>query len=132
MNNTPTVSYAQIIQKISFPTKEQAIIIDSVDGVTIHDYTVAIGRLIGPNNIRFASRISQGRVCLYLSSKEIADKLTDDHSHFPGLFPHSKLSQTIVYQPGRHKQGSTVFVLFLRRHSLLDLFIHGETDVLPV
>lgn len=100
MNNTPTVSYAQIIQKISFPTKEQAIIIDSVDGVTIHDYTVAIGRLIGPNNIRFASRISQGRVCLYLSSKEIADKLTDDHSKII-IGPHSLTIRPLITKAKR-------------------------------
>lgn len=78
--NKSKVSYAQVTQRFSFPTKEQAIIIDSVEGVTIQEYTDAVVNLVGPNNIRFVSKISQGRVCFYLGSKEIADKLTESNN----------------------------------------------------
>lgn len=71
------VSYAQMAQQIHFPRKEQAIVTDAIDGLQIKDYVVAIGRLVGPENIRFASRISQGRVCLYLSTQDLARRIVD-------------------------------------------------------
>ena len=77
-NTQNRVSYARITQQMQFPTREQAIVLDAVDGLSVHQYTVAIGKLIDPKNIRFVSRISHGRVCLYLSSKELVDKLTDN------------------------------------------------------
>lgn len=76
----PSVSYAQMAQKVQFPTKDQAIILDTVEGITIHEYTLVTARLTDPSNIRFASLISQGQVCLYLSSKEIANKLAESHT----------------------------------------------------
>ena len=64
-------------QQIQFPKKEQAIVTDAIEGLQIKDYVVSIGKLIGPENIRFASRISQSRVCLYLSTQEIVNKVTE-------------------------------------------------------
>lgn len=75
---TSSVSYARILQQEHFPTKEQAIILDAISGFTIHDYTLAVAKLIEPKDIRYVSRISHSRICLYLSSKEVADKLTDN------------------------------------------------------
>ena len=74
-----TSSYAQIAQQTQFPTREQAIVLDSVEGISIQEYTVAIGKITDPKNIRFVSRISHGRVCLYLNSKENANKLTESN-----------------------------------------------------
>ena len=67
-------SYATVTQQ---PTKEQAILLDSIEGITIQDYAVSIGNIIGPSNIKFISRISNGRICLYLSSKQVADNLVN-------------------------------------------------------
>ena len=78
--NSPTVSYAKMVQQVQYPTKEQAIILDSIEGLSVQDYTIAIGNLVQPSNIRYVSRISHGRVCIYLSSKELADKVTDNHT----------------------------------------------------
>lgn len=72
----PTTSYAKMVQQVQLPTKDQAIVLDSMEGLTVQDYTVAIGNIVQPNNVRYISRISHGRVCVYLSTKEIADKLT--------------------------------------------------------
>lgn len=81
VNNKKPLSYATAAQQNLFPTKEQAIILDSIEGVPIKDYVSAIGGLIGPNNIRFVSRISNNRVCMYLASKEIADTLIEANSN---------------------------------------------------
>lgn len=68
-------TYATAVQQEKCPTKEQAIVLDSIDDLTIEDYCVEIGKFVLPINIKFVSRISQKRVCLYLSTVELADKL---------------------------------------------------------
>lgn len=75
-NVQKVISYATVIQKEQFPTKDQAVILDSIDGIQLKEYTQALGKLINPTNIRFVSRISKNRVCMYLANKDIADKLT--------------------------------------------------------
>ena len=74
---TPTqrsfrMTYANTVQ---VNTKEQAIVLDSIEGLTVEDYAVAIGNIVEPINVRYISRISRGRICLYLSSKTIAENL---------------------------------------------------------
>ena len=71
--NSPKVLYSHAVE---FPKKEQAIVTDAVEGLQIKDYVLAVGKLIGPQNIKFASRISQDRVCIYLSSQDLAGKIT--------------------------------------------------------
>lgn len=80
MTNATSGSYARALQQEQCPTKEQAIILDSIEGLTVREYALAIGSIVDPRNIRFVSRTSHGRVCLYLSSKEIADNLTDNNT----------------------------------------------------
>lgn len=72
-----TSLYSQAAQQMAFPTREQAIVLDSVDGVSVQDYVKQISKIVDPINIRFVSRISNSRVCLYLNSKQIVDKLTE-------------------------------------------------------
>ena len=72
-------SYARAVQKEVCPTRNQAIIIDSIDGLTIRDYALAIGGIIGPSNMLSISRISQNRICIYLVSEEKADELVKTH-----------------------------------------------------
>lgn len=71
--STAKLSYAASMQ--SFPTKEQAIVIESHDGITIKEYVIAIGKLTNPSNIRYVSRISNGRICIFLSSKKCVEDL---------------------------------------------------------
>ena len=70
-------TYAQIAQSHQFPTKEQAIVMNALNGIPIKSYIMEIGKITDPANIRFASRIFQGRVCFYLDSKATADSLID-------------------------------------------------------
>jgi len=41
-------SFSNILSSPKNPTKEDAIILDSIDGLSIHSYTVAIGQIIEP------------------------------------------------------------------------------------
>lgn len=76
---TPQHSYSTTAQSDKFPKRDQAIIVDTKDGISLTDYITSIGSIVSPQNIIFASKISQGRVSIFLSSKEIAEKLVYDH-----------------------------------------------------
>lgn len=93
MNNPPSAStnssqqlirtYAGITRTqpiTSFPKREQAILINVVENLTLPDYIVAIGNIVQPCNVKFASRISNNRVCIYLSSVELVDNVIENHS----------------------------------------------------
>lgn len=71
------ISYAKAVQQVQYPTKEQAIIVDSVEGFSVQDYTLAVRTIVQPSNIRYVSRISHGRICLYLSTKELVEDLVE-------------------------------------------------------
>ncbi len=72
-------TYANAMSTDVFPTKDQAIIIDAQEGLTIKDYVNSLSNIVDANEIRFISRIANNRVCTFLSSKTIADKLTNSH-----------------------------------------------------
>ena len=74
-------SYAAATERDSFPSKDQAIVIESKQDIPLADYTTEIGKLVGPTNIRFASKISNGRVCMYLASKKVVENLTEKHGN---------------------------------------------------
>nr|CAH7713918.1 unnamed protein product [Callosobruchus chinensis] len=59
------------------PNKEQAIVFPSVDGLKILDYLLNLGPIVNPKNILFCSRISNNRICIYLSSKQIVDQFLE-------------------------------------------------------
>lgn len=65
--------------KVSFPEREQAIVFDTLDNTVKDDYIVGVGKLIGPKNIIFASRVSNNRVCIYLSSKKMVETFIAVH-----------------------------------------------------
>lgn len=69
----------RIVEKAVFPKKDQAIVLTSLTGISIKDYIVNLGSIIGPKNIIFASKISHSRVCVYLSSKECVDNFMVHH-----------------------------------------------------
>lgn len=73
-NTTEANLYSSVVtQAIKFPTKDQAIIFPAIDDTKIQDYILALGSIIQPKHITFCSRISNNRICVYLSSKEIVD-----------------------------------------------------------
>lgn len=81
-NNVPSGSYvtaAKSRPKPVFPKKEQAIVIHSHQNLVLFDYVKAIGDLVSPKNVCFASKISNNRICIYLSKTELVDQLIRDH-----------------------------------------------------
>lgn len=65
--------------KQTFPNKNQAIIMNTVDDIEIFEYVKAVGDIIGPNNIHFASKISNNRICIYLANKTLVDQIITSH-----------------------------------------------------
>lgn len=62
-----------------FPSKMQAVIIQSSDGLQIANYLRAMADLVGGKRILFASRMSMGRIGIYLDSKETVDTFISQH-----------------------------------------------------
>lgn len=64
-----------------FPKKEQAIIMNTIETLTLTDYVVAIGDLVPqPKDITFAFYMSNKRVCIYLSTVELVNQIVNNHS----------------------------------------------------
>ena len=74
------LSYASMTSKSQFPKRENAIVLEANKEIALEEYIYAIGDIIGPQNILFASKISNGRVCIYVSTAETAKDLTLKYS----------------------------------------------------
>lgn len=72
-------SFASTVANSLISKKDQAIVIDINVSFTHKDYIIAIGKLVQPSNILFASRISKERICIFLSSKALVDNLIEKH-----------------------------------------------------
>lgn len=66
--------------KPTYPKKDQAIVIHATEDLKLFNYAKAIGTIIGPKNIHSISRISNNRICIYLSKSELVDSPIDNHS----------------------------------------------------
>lgn len=84
-SNTQSSSHKQTFAAMTsqnvFPRKDQAIILNTIDGVPQKTYLIELSKIIQPSNIIFASRISKGRYCIYLSKKELVDQLIHNNQH---------------------------------------------------
>ncbi|KAH0555268.1 hypothetical protein KQX54_016621 [Cotesia glomerata] len=88
--NNPGSSYVNVTKSQQFPTKEQAIVIDVTPEAQIEDYVVSLAALVKPESIKFVSRISNNRVCIYLANKQIVQDLVKNH-------PKIKVNNSIVH-----------------------------------
>ncbi|CAI6376536.1 unnamed protein product [Macrosiphum euphorbiae] len=70
-------NYASTASNENYPSREQALVFNSIEGIPQRDYIVDIGKIISPKNILFVSRISNNRFCIFLSSKQILDSLLE-------------------------------------------------------
>ncbi|KAL1493667.1 hypothetical protein ABEB36_009365 [Hypothenemus hampei] len=72
----------KLVPKFTFPKKVQAIrvVLHAENDLKLLDYVKSIGDIVKPKNITLASRISNNRICIYLSSKEVVDQLCNSHS----------------------------------------------------
>ncbi|KAG5880329.1 hypothetical protein JTB14_017932 [Gonioctena quinquepunctata] len=81
-NPAPGTSYVTAVKtapKPSFPKKDQAIVMHADDNLKLFDYVKAIGDIVGPKHISFASRISNNRICIYLANPILVDDLLKSH-----------------------------------------------------
>ncbi|KAG5866272.1 hypothetical protein JTB14_018812 [Gonioctena quinquepunctata] len=81
-NPAPSTSYVTAVKtapKPSFPKKDQAIVMHADDNLKLFDYVKAIGDIVGPKHISFASRISNNRICIYLANPNLVDDLLKSH-----------------------------------------------------
>jgi len=81
-HNTPTTQYpnshktfAETTANTHFPKREQAIIFNTINDVPQIEYIKAFSLLTSPNNIKFASRISNNRFCIYFAHKNIVEQI---------------------------------------------------------
>ena len=58
-----------------FPSKDQAIVVAAIEGIKLEDYVLAVGNIVQPKNVLFASRLANNRICIYLSSKEFVEEV---------------------------------------------------------
>ncbi len=66
-----------------YPTEDQGLIFNHIEGKKIREYLAAICSLIGgAHNIIAASRISGGRVTIFLAAKGIVNKFQEEHGGF--------------------------------------------------
>lgn len=80
--DTPQNSFANALKntksKFPVPDRNQAIIFDAIDNTNKDEYIIATGDIVGPKNIMFASRVSNNRICIYLSSKDIVETFINE------------------------------------------------------
>lgn len=65
--------YSRALQTSRFPKKDQAIVLSHNEDLKLTDYVTAVARIIEPKNILFVSRISNNRICIYLSNVDLVD-----------------------------------------------------------
>lgn len=80
-NSKTTINYAKVTMQSLFPKKENAIIIDSANSAPIVEFIEKLSTKVNPSHIKFASKISNNRLCVYLSSKDVADDLVYNHKN---------------------------------------------------
>lgn len=82
--SSQTKSYATVTSNNSFPKKDQAVVVESLEGVTLKEYILTLTTLVNPSAIRFISRIANSRICIYFDSKKTADELLDKQIKIQG------------------------------------------------
>lgn len=78
-SQTKKMSFSGIVKASAFPKKDQAIILPVIENLQVKDYVIATGNIIDPKEILFASRMSNNRVCIYLSSKTMVNDFIGKH-----------------------------------------------------
>lgn len=76
VNSVNSPSYSEITEVR--PTEEQAIVLDISSGFANRKYTDALLEFIKPTEIKYMSRISGARFCLFLSEAALVKKLVDE------------------------------------------------------
>lgn len=79
--STNTPSFASKVSSEQLPKRELAIVFNTIENIPQIEYLIALSKLISPKDITYASRVSNGRFCVYLSNKNTIDNLLDNHQN---------------------------------------------------
>lgn len=78
--NMHVKSFAEMTANSTLPNMNQAIVLNSLDGIKQIQYIIALNQITEASNIISASRISNNRFCIFLKSQQIVDDLINNHS----------------------------------------------------
>lgn len=74
--NNPQKTFTETTANVSFSKKKnQAIIFNTIDGIPQIECIKSLSQIINPSNIKFASRISNNRFCVYFSNANIVNNI---------------------------------------------------------
>ncbi|KAF0773522.1 Reverse transcriptase domain-containing protein, partial [Aphis craccivora] len=73
------ITHIYTIFYFTFPKKDQAIIFNTIDGIPQIEYIRVLSTLTNPSNIKFASRISNNRFCVYFANKSIVENIINQN-----------------------------------------------------
>lgn len=81
MNLTQTKTFANAARhdNYKYPNKKQGILLNTIDEINPNEFLYAVGDIVGPRNIIFISKISNQRICIFLSTKELVDEIVTQH-----------------------------------------------------
>lgn len=78
LTNPARPTYAQTVDTM-VKKEEDAIILPAIPGIHDHAYAVAVAALVGPRNVFFVSKISNGRVIIFLKDETMAQTFVNNH-----------------------------------------------------
>jgi len=118
-------SFAETTINASLPKKDQAIVFETIDNFPQIEYIIAISKLISPKNIKFVSRISNSRFCIYFNDKNSVDFLIDNHPSIK-LNDHTTIKIRRLINPAKRIIISNVspaipndsIILLLKEHNI--------------
>lgn len=79
MNQSNT--YSSILKSTNYPNKQQAIVLQKVENVELHEYLLALETITDLKNITDAYPTSFNRIFVFLKTKELADEIVNNHTH---------------------------------------------------
>lgn len=79
ISNQFLASFSVVTEINATPKRDQGLIMDCADNLTITDYACAIGNLVGPKNVVSAAKISNNRICVYVANKHLVTEITDKY-----------------------------------------------------
>jgi len=124
-------SFAETTINSSLPKKDQAIVFESIDNIPQIEYIIAISKLTLPKNIKFVSRISNSRFCIFFNDKNTVDFLIDNHPSIK-LNDHTIIKIRRLINPSKRIIISNVSPAIPNDSILLHLKDHNIQIVSPI
>ncbi|VVC39001.1 Endonuclease/exonuclease/phosphatase,Zinc finger, CCHC-type, partial [Cinara cedri] len=124
-------SFAETTINSALPKNDQAIVFESIDNIPQIEYIIAISKLTSPKNIKFVSRISNGRFCIFFNDKNTVDFLIDNHLSIK-LNDHTIIKTRRLINPAKRIIISNVSPAIPNDSIILHLKDHNIQIVSPI